>query len=213
MPDVVTLRVWWTRSPLVISTVRTVGDTSANTSLTWGSRWTSSSSIERPRSTSSPTTALGIIPSVTEIAARTIDSVNAFTPYPVTEMSARSTATSAAWTSIPSGTCGPTSSTKRRSAWRNESSLRHKVSSASNATTSNRSMRRDAARSAEDCIEIVVHRDAAHAHCVGHVLDGTAQDERTALVEQTHRSLLVLARQSRQPIAEFGLDRIDQPVE
>ena len=80
MPDVVTLRVWCTRSPLVISTVRTFGDTAASTSVTCGSRCTSSSSIERPRSASSPTTVLGIRPSVTVIAARTIDSVNAFTP-------------------------------------------------------------------------------------------------------------------------------------
>ena len=33
-PDVVTLRVWCTRSPLVINTVRTLGDTTASTSLT-----------------------------------------------------------------------------------------------------------------------------------------------------------------------------------
>ena len=43
-----------------------------------------------------------------------------------------------------------------------------------------------------DGVQVVVHRDAADAHRVGDVLDGSAQDERTPLVEQPHGALLVL---------------------
>ena len=85
----------------MIITVHTADETASSTAGTSGSRCTDSVSMSRPRSTSSPITALGTRPSVTEIAARTIDSVNALTPYPVIEMSAASVARNAASMSTP----------------------------------------------------------------------------------------------------------------
>ena len=67
--------------------------------------------------------------------------------------------------------------------------------------------------SSVDRVEVVVDRDAADAHRVGDVLDRSPKDERPTLVEQSHRSLFVLARQQREPTAEFGFDRVDQAVE
>ena len=64
-----------------------------------------------------------------------------------------------------------------------------------------------------DRVEVVVDGDAADAHGVGDVLDGTPQDERAALVEQPHRALFVLAGQQRQPPTEFGFDGVDESVE
>ena len=48
---------------------------------------------------------------------------------------------------------------------------------------------------------------------VGDVVDGLAQDERAALVEQADGALLVLAGQLAEAAAEVGLDGLDQPVE
>ena len=78
IPDISTLRVWWTRSPFVISTRRWSRARSASTAGTSGSSRTSSVSIASPRSTSWPSTAAGARPSVTLIAAFTIASVNDF---------------------------------------------------------------------------------------------------------------------------------------
>ena len=80
----------------------------------------------------------GTAPSDADTADSTIDSVNAFTPYPEIGTWRRSVARSASARSMPSGTYGPTSSTKRVSTARNESSLCHSVSSASNPITSKR---------------------------------------------------------------------------
>ena len=79
-PDVVTLRIWCTRSPLVIRTSRWSRPRSASTSGTCGSRRTVSVSMPIPASSSSPTTDAGTAPSVTVMAAWTIESVNALTP-------------------------------------------------------------------------------------------------------------------------------------
>ena len=64
-----------------------------------------------------------------------------------------------------------------------------------------------------DGVEIVVDRDAADTHCVGHILDSAPQDERTALVEQTNGTLLALARQHWQRVTQLGLDGVDQPLQ
>ena len=91
-----------------------------------------------PVSSSWPITNAGTLPSETVIAACTIDSVNALTPYPAMGSCARSVARSAPATSMPVGAYGPTSSTKRVStAWK-ESSLCQSVSSASRPMTSKR---------------------------------------------------------------------------
>src|SRR4029079_8296834 len=62
-------------------------------------------------------------------------------------------------------------------------------------------------------VEVVVDGDAADTHGIGDVFDGAPQRERAALVEQTNRSLLVLASQRRKRCAELALDSIDQPIE
>ena len=80
MPDVSTLRVWWTRSPLVISTRRWSWARSASTAGTSGSSRTVSVSMAMPASTTASMTAAGTAASVTAMAALTIDSVNALTP-------------------------------------------------------------------------------------------------------------------------------------
>lgn len=62
---------------------------------------------------------------------------------------------------------------------------------------------------ARDGIEVVVDRDAAHAHHVADRLDGLAQQERAPLVEQPHRGLLLLTRQLGERRAELFFDRRD----
>ena len=79
-PDVVTFRVWCTRSPFVISTSRWSLPRSASTAGTSGSRRTVSVSMPIPASSSWPITSAGTLPSDTVMAAWTIDSVNALTP-------------------------------------------------------------------------------------------------------------------------------------
>ena len=207
-PDVVTLRVWCTRSPLVMSTSRWSVDRSASTSGTSGSRRTVSVSMSIPASSSWPITIAGTRPSDTVIAACTIDSVNALTPYPATGSCARSVARRAPPTSTPVGAYGATSSTKRASTTWNESSLCHSVSSASSPMTSKRVPTQPV-----DRVEVVVDGDPADAHRVGDLLDGAAQRERAPLVEQPHGPLLVLATEVGQAAAELGLDGVDQAVE
>src|SRR6478736_4070325 len=62
-------------------------------------------------------------------------------------------------------------------------------------------------------VQVVVDGDAADAHGVGDVLDGAAQDERTAVVEHPHGALLVVTGQRRQRAAELALDAVDQAVQ
>ena len=84
--------------------------------------------------------------------------------------------------------------------WWNESSLCHSVSSASRPMTSNRGHRHHggvAPSRSVDRVEVVVDGDAADAHRVGDLLDGPAQRERAALVEQPHGPLLVLPAERR----------------
>ena len=54
-----------------------------------------------------------------------------------------------------------------------------------------------APRQPVDGVEVVVDGDPADAHRVGDLLDGAAQRERAALVEQAHGPLLVLAAERR----------------
>jgi hypothetical protein len=64
-----------------------------------------------------------------------------------------------------------------------------------------------------DGVEIVVHGDPTHAHRIGDVLDGSAEDERTPFVEESDRTLFVFPRQARQRSTQLGFDRVDQSVE
>src|SRR5579871_34571 len=76
-----------------------------------------------------------------------------------------------------------------------------------------RDARHSPARSGSRGVQVVVDREAADPHRVGHVLDGLAEREGAPLVEQAHGALLVFAGQRGERGTQLALDVGHEPLE